>query len=136
MPEFQTAGGNTVAVNAAPWRDAVALKNAIAKEFLASGAVLDLKADASNLSKVILAVDSSDAVYKALMACLSRCTFNNQKIVDATFENESAREDYYEIVTECLKVNLSPFFKGLLLKLKTLESLLPNKDSPKLTLPT
>lgn len=131
MTELKTQGGAAVVITAAPFRDAMALKNAIAKELAASGVAFDLKAPLSSLSSVVLAVDSSDAVYKALLPCLIRCTYNGQKIVEATFEAEAAREDYYEVVIECLKANLSPFFKGLASKLNALESILPQKDSPK-----
>lgn len=105
----------------------MALKSAIAKE-LASSDLGGFKMDASvkfseqelniaDFAKLALAVDSSPAVYKALFACLKRCTYNGQSITEATFEDEKAREDYYEIVIECLRVNLSPFFKGLISKL-------------------
>ena len=131
MSEITTANGVSVVVNIAPFKDAMALKNAIAKELTATGIKLDLKADVSTLSSLALSVDSSDSVYKALFSCLARCTYGGQKIIEATFEDEKAREDYYEVVIECLKVNLSPFFKGLALKLKTLKEILPEKDSPK-----
>lgn len=131
MIESVTQSGAALVVNSAPFKDAMALKNAIARELSTSGMALDLKADISALSSVVLAVDSSDAVYKALLPCLIRCTYNGLKITEATFEDDKAREDYYEIIIECLKVNLSPFFKGLASRLKTLENIFPAKDSPK-----
>lgn len=127
MVEMVTKNGAAVVINVAPFRDAMALKNIIGKELVATGGRIDLRSD---VTAVMLTIDSSEAVYKALFVCLSRCTYNSQKIIEATFESEAAREDYYEVVVECLKANLSPFLKGLLSKLKELENLFPAKNSP------
>ena len=127
MSEIVVSSGATVKINPAPWGDTMALKAAIGKELAGS----DLKAfkmdmsvklteqdfNLADLAQVALSIDSSPAVYKALFACLGRCTYNGQRITEQTFEDENARQDYYEIVIECLRVNLSPFFKGLLSKL-------------------
>ena len=117
-------------INVADWRSAMALKNAIAKEFSASDfdlSGIDAKSikDIGNLDlnvitpflKVIMQVDSSEAVNAAIMQCLAKSTYNSERITADTFEDTEARADYYEIVFECLKVNLLPFFGGLISKL-------------------
>ena len=126
--DFTTANNAQVVMPLAPFKDAMSLKNAIEKELKESGAQLDLKADISTL---FLSVDSSDAVYKALMVCAGRGTYNHEKINEKTFETVEGREDYYEVMITCLKVNVAPFFKGLLLASQILKSFatLP-KDSP------
>lgn len=122
MAEFTAQSGAKVKIYAADFKDAIALKSAIAKELSKADFDLNLKSlqdeiDLGNFAKIALAVDSSPVVYKHLFDCLVRCTYNGQKITEETFEEVSAREDYYEVVIACLKENLSPFFKGLISKL-------------------
>jgi len=124
MEEFTTQGGAKVAIGIAPWQDAIALKAALAKELAASDFDLDnldlerpMNAD---VLKVLMKVDSSKAVYDALFTCLARCTYNGQKITEATFEDVKAREDYYEVTLACMKANLRPFLKSLFSKLSAL----------------
>lgn len=115
-------------INIAPFKEAMALKNAIMREIKLGTIDLTafknkkiediLKSDISPFLDAIIAVDSSEAVNSAIMGCLVRCTYQGEKIIAATFDNAEAREDYYSIVFECLKVNLMPFFKGLSLKFK------------------
>ena len=125
--EFQAASGAKVAINAAPFRDVLALKAAIGKSIAASSVTLEVDPakrateqdfDVAEILKLAALVDSDAAVQECLEKCLARCTYNNEKItLDGTFEPEEARQDYYEVVTACLKVNLSPFFDALLTKL-------------------
>lgn len=113
-------------INIAPFKEAMALKNAIMREIKLGTIDLTafknkkiediLKSDISPFLDAIIAVDSSEAVNSAIMGCLVRCTYQGEKIIPATFDSAEAREDYYLIVFECLKVNLMPFFKGLSLK--------------------
>ena len=115
MVEFVSKSGAEIVINMAPWLDAKRLKAAIEKEAAVAGVKLDdLKADVSVLISTALSVDSSEAVDAALWACLVRCTRNKEKITPATFNTEEGRQDYYEIMLECLKVNFSPLFGSLL----------------------
>lgn len=111
--EFKTQSGATVLLPPAPWRDAVALKNAIHKEMAQSNIAIDLSADISVVVKFVFQVDSSETIYEAIMKCLSKGTYNTVKITDATFETQGAREDWYDILEACLKVNYFPFAVGL-----------------------
>jgi len=126
--EFLAPSGKKVVINAAPFRDVMALKQAIASEIANSKFKIDLDFsgqaasfkdmdfDVAEIVKLLALVDSSDAVYGKMLSCLVRCTHNGEKITENTFEPEDFRQDYYEIVLACLKVNLGPFFKGLLSK--------------------
>ena len=115
MSEFTAKSGAEIVINMAPWLDAKRLKAAIEKEAALAGVKLDdLKADVSVLISTALSVDSSEAVDAALWPCLVRCTRNKEKIVPATFNTEEGRQDYYEILLECLKVNFAPLFESLL----------------------
>lgn len=134
MTEFTASSGAKVKVNPADFKDAMALKSAIAKELSKADFDLSLKMDKdvnpADFAKMALAVDSSPVVYDCLFKCLARCTYDGQKITEATFEDVSAREDYYEIVLACLKENLSPFFKGLISKLSPFLDKIQAEKSP------
>lgn len=123
MVEFKGQNGANIKINPAGFEESVNLRMAITKElskadFNINASAVDMdNIDVSGIAKLICVVDSSREVNDALFACLSRCTYNKDKITKATFEPVEAREDYYEIVISCLKVNLSPFFKGLISKL-------------------
>ena len=131
MAEVTVSSGAKVVVNIADFDDAMTLKNAIASE-LAKGKLqlegltqgdldiqnmmsLDMKV-IEPLLQVALTIDSAPEVNKAIFVCLEKCLYNGEKITKQTFNPEEARADYYEIVIACLKVNLTPFFKGLLSK--------------------
>ncbi len=121
MAEFETQSGAQVKINAAPFAEAIALKNALSKEMADAKLELDLASlstgDINSLLPLFFQIDSSPSVNIALAQCLSRCTYNSEKITEKTFEVVAAREDYYEVVLACLKENISPFFKGLLSRL-------------------
>lgn len=114
MKEFQSTSGADVVINIASLRDVMELKNAITREVAKSGLKLELGADLSSLISAFMFVDSSPAVYSALLTCLIKCTYNKEKITESTFEAESARGDYYEVVLACAEENLRPFFRGWL----------------------
>lgn len=114
MVEFVAKSGTKVVINLAPWGDAKRLKAAILKEVASAGLKFDITADASTLVVAFLTVDSSEAVDAALWPCLARCTRGDSKILSSTFDGEEARQDYYEIVSQCVMVNLRPLVEGLL----------------------
>lgn len=131
MRELTTQSGVTVVINPAKLKVATALKNAIFREIGKSGIKLppdkiDLKTEITGelvetIVQPILLLDSSPEVEKAIFDCLIFCTYDHEKITYDTFEDIEARADYYEVVIECIKDNLMPFFKNLVSKLKTLQ---------------
>jgi hypothetical protein len=131
--EFKTNNGIKVIINAAPFEDAVTLKNAIISK-LKFPKDIDIKGadflsklkefDIAPFVETLMAIDSDAEVNKSLMKCLVRCSYDSEKITEKTFENEAAREDYYEIVFQCIKVNIYPFLKGLISKLNGLSALI------------
>ena len=64
--------------------------------------------------KAILSADTSDAFIAKVFRCLASCIYEDVKKIDELlFEDvPELREDYYEIIFECCKVNLNPFFKS------------------------
>ncbi|MGH9864499.1 MAG: phage tail assembly chaperone [Candidatus Acidiferrales bacterium] len=113
MTDIIAPSGAKVKIGMAPFADAMALKNAVARELAASGVKADAIDDLSGLLPALLAIDCSPAVYAAIFKCLVRCSYNGQKITENTFEDAEARGDYYDIIIACAKENLSPFFKNL-----------------------
>lgn len=120
MSELTVPSGAKVVINVGDFEDTIALKNAIMREASKSGALigLNLSSDISKLASLAAVVDSSPEVYVAMWPCLSRCTYNGEKITKKTFEPVEARKDYYDIVIECVKVNVTPFFESVLSKFR------------------
>lgn len=140
--EFIANSGAKVKINVAPFGAAMKLKSAIQKKYAETGieiagdfkelklSELDLSID--KIAQLAMALDSSEEIYRALFDCLIRCTYNGEKITESTFEPVEAREDYYQIVIECLKVNFTPFLKGLASRLSGIAgSLVKNPDTQK-----
>lgn len=120
--ELKFDNGDEAVINIASIQNALSLKNAISKALLAQGvklANIDLN-NVDSLLDAILATDSDESVNKAIFNCLAKSTYNKEKITLDIFEDENARENYYEIIINCLKINLTPFLKPLISKLKDL----------------
>ncbi len=120
MTDFIAPSGARIVINFAPWKNAKMLKNAIERE-LARGKGYDLA--------TALMVDSSEEVDAALWPCLIRCTRNDEKIVETTFDSAEARKDYYDIIEACVKENLRPLAESLISKLTALGILIPLKQA-------
>jgi len=117
MKEFETTTGAMLKVGVASFEDCLALKNIVEKE-LSKQKIdinkIDLKStDISAIISPILAVDSSQDFINAFFKVAKKSLYNDEKITRSTFEDESAREDYYFILFEVCKAALLPFFKGL-----------------------
>lgn len=117
MHEFETNRKVKVVINAASFKDANTLKNAI------------LNADGKD-DYTINIVDLEPKVEVALWPCLLQCTYGGQKITQKTFESEEAREDYYPVLNACVVENLRPFMKGLA-STSLLGESLKNTNTPK-----
>lgn len=69
--------------------------------------------DINTLKNALFQLLQSDALETALLECMKRCLYNNERITETTFEPEDARPDYLPVAWEVIKVNLRPFFSGL-----------------------
>jgi len=140
MTEFLGSTGAKVVINAAPMEDAIALKCAIHAKIAIPE--IDLKSlkkgtksiiddmDIKILIEAILQVDADPEVNKCFMKCLERSTYDREKITARTFDDPENRKDYYKIITECFKVNILPFYEGLISEWSALISKLPNVALP------
>lgn len=120
MFEFKAPSGASVSIAPSSFKNAFALKNAISKELSTNKIDVDITKlnlnsdiDFSVLLPLLLKIDSSDEVHKALFDCLIHCTYNSNKITPALFEDSKTWEDFYKIAIECIKANIAPFFKGM-----------------------
>lgn len=75
--------------------------------------------DVDTVKNTIFQLIGSEGLEAAMFDCMNSCTYNGARITQETFEPEGAREDFYPIVWEVLKLNLRPFFKGLASTLPT-----------------
>lgn len=137
MKEFNAENtGNRVVINVASLAEVKRLKQVIVSEMskhplgiklLGSGEVLDRQVDISGvlefIKNVVLKVECSDEFDDAIFDCLKHCTYKTTyQITRDLFESDKcieAREDYYEIIFECIEENLRPFIKSLISTFKT-----------------
>lgn len=112
--EFTTKEtGAKVVLNPCSLVDAFKLKSAIQKALLENNINLEKALD-EDLTMVLMALDSSEEVFKCMFDCLKKSTYNDIRITYDVFEDEQAKQDLYEVFFYCLKVNIYPFFKPLL----------------------
>lgn len=119
MKTLRGLSGAEIVINDADWVDAKLLKNAIWGN-IGQGKIpfpVGVKPDLDYLLPFLAKIDGSPEFDTALWPCLVRCTYNKEKITQATFNNIKAREDYYAVVVNCIEVNLGPLFVSLCLQL-------------------
>lgn len=116
--EFKTNSGVPVVINPAPFEDALALQNVVGNPVLGINTQIgpDFNIDNTAKAHVLAAVASNAAVQKEVMKCLTRCTYDGQKITPTTFEEAKAREDYFEVAVACVQENIRPFVNSLFLQ--------------------
>lgn len=130
--EIVTQNGNkNITIKAAGFQDAINLKKAVAKCLLDAGVVKNLELQGlefvtliDKIAELLFSVEMSDDFNKAVFECLKYCYIEENgvknKITPQLFdEKPELREDYYEIVSKCVEVNLAPFFKSLVTEFKT-----------------
>lgn len=74
----------------------------------------DVMAFKSPLCRVL----ASKEIMEASKKCFARCTYDNTRIGDGTFNKPEARADFLVACFHVLKENCAPFFVGLLSGLK------------------
>lgn len=117
--------GADIVIYSAPWRDAKMLFMAVSREASRQGVNFD--DPANSFFSLFFRLCGSIEVDSALAICLQRCTYNNEKITDETFNSIEAREDFHQVVKECAMVNLGPLGKELY---SEFEALFAKKKNP------
>lgn len=72
--------------------------------------------DPNLLKDLFCTAMASRKIRAAVKPLLARCTYDNEKITDLTFNPSESRMDYFEVLEEVIKVNVAPFVKGLVRK--------------------
>ena len=57
---------------------------------------------------------SSKEILESAKICLVKCTYNNLRFDNMTFESKELRQDFLPVMYHVLKENISPFFEGLI----------------------
>ena len=123
--EFITSNTNKkIVITPATFQEASELKKETMKCISQANLLKDLdftnfaSLDANKIFKavaeLITNIDSSPDFENAVFKCLGRCTCDGISVTKQLFDDKpELREDYYEIIFECCKVNLTPFMKSL-----------------------
>lgn len=114
-------GGKELRITPAGFADAIALQKAIGRAL--KGTKLELPETATaelspasftGIIDAVLGVAISDEVESALFQCSARALVGEAKVDRDFFETVENREHYFTIMAEVIKVNVGPFFKGLI----------------------
>ena len=133
--EIVCPSGAVLKIGLAPFAVSKALYQVILKEL--KDFKLESSQEMAQLWKDIFCLGfSSEAIDKALWACLSYCTYNDGhlgelKVTEATFEPLKARDDYMLVSIEVGKENIFPFVKSLYAEYKKASEMLDSMfESP------
>ena len=132
VKECTTVNGNaTLILNEATFADCLILQSVImeeAKKLKINVGEIEIDFGGASVTSLLDSVKDlffglmiSEKFDRIVFKCLSYCTYNNAKITKQLFDDmPEARSDYYQIIKECLEINLSPFLKSLTSQLSTL----------------
>lgn len=104
----QLVSGANLEIWLAEFEDGWALFKAVLKELQS----LEGELNTEN-PLVSLRLLSSDFVEQALKPCMSKATYQGQRIDKTTFNSPEARCDYLEVVKEVMNYNIAPFSKNV-----------------------
>jgi hypothetical protein len=89
------------------------LQNEVMRALEKSDITLDTEIDA-NILNPLLSVAGSKEIKKLLFECCKTVLFGEETVNKDFFEKVENRELFYPIMIEVMRVNLLPFFQGLL----------------------
>lgn len=119
--------GKELQITPAAFSVAMALQKAVMKAVKGSrfdiGTSLE-DMDASVLIEAVLSVASDDGVEALLFKCAERALLGGEKIGRDFFEDVGNRRYYWQIMAEIVKVNLGPFFEGVVSRLSAIVPLM------------
>lgn len=130
MKDIQLKSGNILKFGYASVIDSLRLTNIVAKAFSQRGLGVKLDRDTEisftglfGKNPEAFIQGAADVIFEEfvmnnVLKCAEKCLYvvngASQKITLATFEDEKAREDFYEIMIKIAMENIKPFFANLL----------------------
>ena len=116
----KTENGKSLVVNEATFEEVLELKKAFQEQLknldfdITRLEGLGVEKSIESLIMFLLNTETSERFEEALFQCLKSCTYENVSITKDLFNDMvEARNDYYEIIKECVQVNLRPFMQSL-----------------------
>lgn len=111
--------GKQLEIKVGKYEECLELQQAIAEEAKGISLHMDTELEDPNFMKdIICSLIASKRIMNIVHQLLKNCTYEKIRIMGDVYEQESFREDFYEIVIEVIKANVGPFMKGLIAKLK------------------
>ena len=107
-----------VTINRASWAD----MNLLKQEAFKCIDVKDVKFDFANMAdfltfciEILIKAETSESFNYALFRCLKNCLWDDYISITEQLLQDKPEiiEDYYEIASNCIEVNLRPFMKSL-----------------------
>jgi hypothetical protein len=125
MKEIKLSSGKILKIGNVPFAEAKDLFQSILE--VSKGIPFDTSKDYAAIVKDVLCFGfSSKKIETCLWVCLARCTYNDLKIVESTFEPMEAREDFIDACMEVAQEVLAPFMKSLYAKLNLVITMMQN----------
>lgn len=118
MNEIDLESGKKLRLSLASFSLGKELYQSFSEELLKLDVKFDDEMDINFLKNLILTFLSSKKIENCLWRCAEKCLYENMKVTQDLFENEEARQDYFEIMFHVAKRNLDPFVKALYAKYK------------------
>lgn len=119
-----TKNGNVkVTINRASWADMNVLKKEALKCIDINNFNFNMKSEVDFINScfdLVIKAETSETFNRALFKCLKNCLYEDSiSITEQLFEDKPQLiDDYYEIASNCIEVNLRPFFKSLVTEFK------------------
>lgn len=124
MAEIKLPSGRLLTVQLAPFADSKALYQVLLEEM--KGLKLDplAEVDVNFYKDLFCAGFSSKKVEANIWQCMKRVLIDNLKVDENTFEPEAHRDDYFTVLFEVMKANITPFTKNLSAQLSAIQGML------------
>lgn len=116
LKEFKLPSGAVLKYNLAPFTDSRDLYQSILKEAQNIGFNFNDDIDINFIKNIICVLLSSKDIERAIWKCFEKALYNGNRITSETFEEEEARQDYFDCMTQIAWANILPFMKGLFAK--------------------
>lgn len=113
MKEHKLPSGKLMKYNISSFENGRELYQAVLRECR----TLDISTSTELSEKLMIQIGmlalSSKVIENAIWECFDKVVVDGVKLDEAYFEDEENRQDYFAILVEIAKANISPFLRGL-----------------------